>query len=78
MAVAYKRINQLEKSKSMLNQALKINLAHASTHYNLAVLYEEEGNLKSAIHFYQRFVDLGSTSHPALSVKVKKHIKTLK
>ena len=47
LAVAFKRIDQLEKSKSILNQALKINLAHAGTHYNLAVLYEKEGNLKS-------------------------------
>ncbi len=76
--MAFKHIDQLEKSKSILNQALKINLAHAGTHYNLAVLHEKEGNLKSAIHFYQRFIELGSTSHPALSVKVKKHIKTLK
>tara|TARA_B100000446_G_scaffold141233_1_gene133796 strand:+ start:171 stop:503 length:333 start_codon:yes stop_codon:yes gene_type:complete len=78
LAVAYKRIDQLEKAKSILNQALKINLAHAGTHYNLAVLYEKEGNLKSAIHFYQRFTDLGSTSHPALAAKVQKHIETLK
>ena len=34
--------------------------------------------IESAIHFYQRFIDLASLSHPALSVQVKKHIKTLK
>jgi Flp pilus assembly protein TadD len=78
LAVAYKRIDQLEKSKAVLNQALKINMAHAGTHYNLAVLYEEEGNLKSAIHFYQSFIDLGSTTHPTLSAQVRKHIKALK
>ena len=78
LAVAYKRIDLLERSKSVLNQALKINPAHAGTHYNLAVLYEDEGNIKSAIHFYQRFVELASVSHSALSVQVKKHIKTLK
>jgi len=78
LAVAYKRIDLPEKAKAVLNQALKINLAHAGTHYNLAVLYEEEGNFKSAIHFYRRFVELGSTSHSALSMKVKKHIETLR
>ena len=44
LAVAYKHIDQLEISRSVLNQALKINPAHAGTHYNLAVLYEDEGN----------------------------------
>ncbi len=76
--MAYKRIGLLEISRSVLNQALKINPAHAETHYNLAVLCEDEGNIKTAIHFYQWFVELASVSHSALSVQVKKHIKTLK
>jgi len=78
LAVAFKRTDQLEKSKSILNQALKIDGAHAGTNYNLAILYEKEGNHKSAIHFYQRFVELGSSTHPGLSTQVKKHISTLK
>jgi Flp pilus assembly protein TadD len=78
LAVAYKRIGQLEQSKMVLNQALEINTAHSGTHYNLAVLYEEEGNFQSAIHFYQSFIELGSSTHPVLSARVKIHIKTLK
>ena len=78
LAVAYKHTDQLDKSKSILNQALKIDRAHAGTNYNLAILYEKEGNQKSAIHFYQRFIELGSSSHPGLSSKVKKHIAALK
>jgi Tfp pilus assembly protein PilF len=78
LAIAYKHSNQLKKSKDILNQALKIDTNHAGTNYNLAVLHEKEGNQKSAIHFYQRFIDLGSTSHPALSVQVSKYLKTLK
>lgn len=78
LAVAFKRTGQPERSKTVLGQALKINPAHAGTHYNLAVLYEGEGNIKSAIHFYQGFVDLASSSHPTLSAQVKKHIKALR
>jgi Tfp pilus assembly protein PilF len=78
LSVAYKHTDQLDKSKAILNQALKINTDHAGTNYNLAVLFEKEGNQKSAIHFYQRFIDLGSTSHPALSTRVRKHVATLK
>jgi hypothetical protein len=54
------------------------NLAHAGTHYILAVFYEGEGNIKPANHFYQNFVALAFASHPTLSVQVKKHIKALR
>jgi tetratricopeptide (TPR) repeat protein len=57
LAVAYKNTGQLEKAKTILNQALVINPAPAGTHYNLVVAYEEKGNIKSAIHFYQNFVN---------------------
>ena len=57
LAVAYKRSSPLERAKTVLNQALAINPANAGTHYNLVVAYEEKGNIKSAIHFYQNFVN---------------------
>ncbi|MGY8760987.1 MAG: tetratricopeptide repeat protein [Nitrospinaceae bacterium] len=78
LAVAYKRSSQLERAKTVLNQALAINPAHAGTHYNLAVAYEEKGNIKSVIYFYQNFVELAFASRPTLSVQVKKHIKALR
>jgi Tfp pilus assembly protein PilF len=78
MAVAYKRSSQLERAKTVLNQALAINPAHAVTHYSLAVAYEEKGNIKSVIHFYQNFVDLSFASRPTLSVQFKKHNKALR
>lgn len=77
LAVTYKRTGLVERAKTVLNQALKINPAHAGTHYNLAVFHEGKGNIESAIHFYQSFVELASSSHPTLSAQVKKHIKSL-
>ncbi|MZH15318.1 MAG: tetratricopeptide repeat protein [Nitrospinae bacterium] len=78
LSVAYKKLGQLEMAKSVLNQALKMNANHAGTHYNLVVLYEETGNLESAIHFYKKFWRLGMANHPLLVQKVEKHIQTLK
>jgi tetratricopeptide (TPR) repeat protein len=78
LAVAYKLSIQLEIAKTVLNQALAINPAHAGTHYNLAVAYEEKGNIKSVIHFYQNFIELAFASRPTLYVQVKKHIKALR
>ena len=78
LAVAYKRSSQLGRAKTVLNQALAINQAHAGTHYNLAVEYEEKGNIKSVIYFYQNFVELAFANRPTMSVQVKKHIKALR
>jgi tetratricopeptide (TPR) repeat protein len=78
LAVAYKRSSKLERAKTVLNQALVINPAHAGTHYNLAVAYEEKENIKPVIHFYQNFVELAFASRPTLSIQVKKHIKALR
>jgi hypothetical protein len=68
----------LERAKTVLNQALAINPAHAATYYNIAVAYEEKGNIKSVIHFHQNFVELAFASRPTLPVQVKKHIKALR
>ena len=74
----FKNLGQLEKAKAILNQAFKLGASHAGTHYNMAVLYEEIGNNKSAIHFYQEFAKLGSSSHPSLVQEVKEHIKSFR
>jgi tetratricopeptide (TPR) repeat protein len=74
LAVDFKKLGQLEKVKAILNQALKLGVIHAGTHYNRAVLYEEIGNKKSVIHFYQEFAKLGSTSHPSLVQEVKEYM----
>jgi hypothetical protein len=68
----------LGRAKTVLNQALPINPAHAGTHYNLAVAYEEKGNIKFVIYFHQNFVELAFASRPKLSIQVKKHIKALR
>jgi Tfp pilus assembly protein PilF len=76
--VVFKKLRQLEKAKAILNQALRLGASHASTHYNMAVLYEEIANNKSAIHFYKKFAKLGSSSHPSLVQEVKEHIKSFR
>jgi Tfp pilus assembly protein PilF len=50
--VVFKKIGQLEKAEALLKLALKLGESHAGTHYNMAVLYEEIGNNKSAINLY--------------------------
>jgi tetratricopeptide (TPR) repeat protein len=74
LAVTYKRTSQLERAKTISNQVLAINPAHAVTHYNLAVAYEGEGNIKSAMHFHQNFVEVAFVSHPTLPVLFKIYI----
>ena len=49
--MVFKKFGQLEKAMVILKLALKLGASYAGTHYNMAVLYEEIGNNKLAIHF---------------------------
>jgi Tfp pilus assembly protein PilF len=52
----FKKLGQLEKVEALLKQAIKLGASHARKHYNMAVIYEEIGNNKLAIHFYCEFL----------------------
>ena len=69
--------NEPQKALGVLNQALAANPEHAGTNYNLAVLYENHGELQPVIHYYRRFLQLGERSHPALVLQVRKHLETI-
>ncbi len=77
LAIVYKNKNEFEKARAVLNQALSMNPDHPGTNYNLAVLYEESKEITPALHYYRRFVELGSVNYPSLVFEVKKHIQTL-
>ena len=77
LAIVYKNQNEPEKARAVLNKALAMDPDHPGTNYNLAVLYEESAQIKPALHYYRRFVDLGAVSYPSLVFEVKEHIQTL-
>lgn len=78
LAIIYKKQKDMEKARSVLNRALAMDPDHPGTNYNLAVLYEEIQEITPALHYYRRFIELGTLSYPALVTQVKKHVEVLK
>jgi Tfp pilus assembly protein PilF len=78
LAIIYKKQKDLEKAQAVLNQALSMDPDHPGTNYNLAVLYEENKEITPALHYYRRFIELGTINYPALVSQVKKHLEILK
>ena len=73
LGVIYKNQNCLKKAESVYNKAFSLNPKHPGTNYNLGLFYDELKKTKSAIYFYQRFVEFGINSHPLLVDQVKAH-----
>ncbi len=68
MAVIYSdHLRQEEKAKQNLMKALNINGAYVPAIYNLANLYEEEGNKQQASKLFQKVIDLQPTHYQALA-----------
>ncbi|MCH8312430.1 MAG: tetratricopeptide repeat protein [Nitrospinae bacterium] len=78
LAIIYKKQKELDRARGILNRALSLDPDHPGTNYNLAVLYEESSEIKPALHFYRRFIELGSLSYPSLVIQVKEHLETMK
>ena len=78
LAIIYKKQKELDRARGILNRALSLDPDHPGTNYNLAVLYEESSEIKPALHFYRRFIELGSLNYPSLVLQVKEHLETMK
>ena len=78
LAIIYKKQKELDRARGILNRALSLDPDHPGTNYNLAVLYEESSEIKPGLHFYRRFIELGSLSYPSLVIQVKEHLETMK
>ena len=55
----------------------RIDPSSAETHYNLALLYEEQGENGSAVEHFERFLSLGSDRFPQYVDQVEEKILTL-
>jgi len=77
LAIIYKKQKEWDRARGILNRALSLDPDHPGTNYNLAVLYEESSEIKPALHFYRRFVELGAISYPSLVLQVKQHLEAI-
>ena len=77
MGVIYKRRNRIGKAKRMFENALSIDPYSPEAHYNLGLISEESGNIKEAISYYRKFIDLSGSTYPELAAKIKSRLKML-
>lgn len=79
LGLIYKKQNKTQEAIEMFRKALAIDPGHPQTHYNLAMMLEELGNLPGAIFHYQKFVDLSRArgDNSDLVGKIVKHLARL-
>jgi DNA-binding SARP family transcriptional activator len=62
----------------VLQRAISLNAKYAPAHYNLALIYEESGDLVRAIQHYESFLSAAGADSAALGVDVRTRVQTLK
>jgi Tfp pilus assembly protein PilF len=77
LALLQKATHQLEAAKATLLDALALDPSAAAAHYNLALLYDEEGETSRALEHYRRFLDRAGADHASLAADVRARIDAL-
>lgn len=70
-------LNEPEEAKRFLEEALDVSPNYPDPYFNLAVLAEKEGDIRSAIKSYQRFIEIYPNKNDGLIDKVNQRIDFL-
>ena len=77
LALAQRSAGFTEAARATLISALRLDPLSAPCHYNLALVYEEGGDLTRVVEHFQSFLKYGSSSHASLAVAVRDRLATL-
>src|SRR6267142_1558398 len=77
LAILSRKSGNIGQAKTLYLRALQVNQASPQTHYNLAMIYEEQGEFGKAIEHFKKFLNLGSGSYPDIARDVEKKIDEL-
>ncbi|MGR3177312.1 MAG: tetratricopeptide repeat protein [Candidatus Anammoxibacter sp.] len=78
LSMCYKKLGRNYEAMEVLVNAMSIDSAHPQTHYNQALLLEEEGNINDAVLHYKMFLALSkSAKNRALAEKVRNHLQQI-
>jgi Tfp pilus assembly protein PilF len=77
LALAEKAAGRLERGKESLLRALGIDPRSAVAHYNLATLYDQTGEVSSAVVHYRAFLDNAGAEHAARAPGVRARVDAL-
>jgi tetratricopeptide (TPR) repeat protein len=78
LATAQKAGGLIEGARETLMRTIGLNNRYAPAHYNLALLYEESGDLVRAIQHYEQFLALAGSDSAALAKDVRTRAQTLR
>lgn len=77
MALIEKADRKPQQAQELLMKAIGLQPTHAVAHYNLGLLYEEEGNRAKAADEYEEFLKYAGPEHGALLSDVRQKIDAL-
>ena len=77
LGLVYRSQRQPHEAREVLERALAINPALPQTHYNLALVLEEIGEIERARFHYQKFADGTGEDNGGLAEKVRAHLQEM-
>lgn len=77
LALGLKSSDRSDEAREMLLRALGINGKYAPAHHNLALIYEETGDLVRAIEHYEQYLALAGAENAALTSEIRGRVQTL-
>jgi tetratricopeptide (TPR) repeat protein len=77
LALALDAAGDPQLARHTLVEALTVSAQHGPTHYNLARLFELDGDLSRAVEHYGRFVEYSGVEHAGLVETVRARIVAL-
>lgn len=77
LGLALKAAHQADQAKATLLRAIGMSPRDGAAHYNLAVIYDETGDLARALEHYQTFLDTAGPGHAAHVPQVRARIAAL-
>lgn len=78
LGLALKQGGHLMEAREALLRALSVKPNHPVTHYNLAVMYEEEQEIEKAVQHYEKFMQFAGSGYGAVVKDVQEKVRSLR
>lgn len=77
LALVQKAAGRTVEARELLRRAVVQEPRHAGSHYNLAVVADEGGDMVTAVTHYRAFLRYGAIGYPDLAARVRSRLTTL-
>jgi protein O-mannosyl-transferase len=77
LALVHKASGRTAEAHDLLRRAVSTHPHHPGSHYNLAVVADEAGDMVTAAAHYRAFLDYGADRYPELADAVRLRLATL-